>query len=80
MTISNKMRRALMERRIYEMEAEDPSPDVEVPDLSRKTMPQLEAYYDAWFGIGASKKFGQLCLFEYDPMTKGIDKPMVPVV
>ncbi len=80
MTISQKMRRALMERRIYEMEAEDLSPDVEVPDLSKKTMTQLEAYYDAWFGIGASKRFGQLCLFEYNPMTKGIDKPVAPVV
>ena len=80
MTISNKMRRALMERRIYEMEAEDQSPDVQVPDLSRMTMFKLEAYYDEWFGPGASKRFGQLCLFEYNPMTKPIDKPVAPVV
>lgn len=80
MTISQKMRRILMERRIYEIEAEDQSPEVEIPDLSKKTMIQLEAYYDEWFGPGASKRFGQLCLFEYDPMTKGIDKPMVSVV
>lgn len=80
MKMSNKMRRIWMEKRIYEMEAEDGSLDVEIPDLSKKTMPQLEAYYDAWFGEGSSKRFGQLCLFEFDPLTKGIDKPVAPVV
>lgn len=80
MTMSNKMRRIWMEKRIYEMEAEETSPDVEIPDLSSWTLPKVEAYYDEWFGEGASKRFGQLCLFEFNPLTKGIDKPVAPVV
>ena len=80
MKMSNKMRRVWMEKRIYEIEAEDGSLDVEIPNLSGWTLPRVEAYYDAWFGEGASKRFGQLCLFEFDPLTKGIDKPVSPVV
>lgn len=71
MTISNKMRRVLMEKRIWEMEIEDRSPDVEYPNLSAMTMQQLEIYYDEWFGKGASKRFGQLCLFEFNHQAKG---------
>jgi len=72
MAMSRKLRRVHMEKRILEMELEEYSPDVDLPDLARMPMPELEAYYDEWFGPGAAKRLDIMCGFQFDPLTKPV--------
>jgi hypothetical protein len=85
--MSRKLRRVWMEKKIWEMEIEDASPDVEYPDFSKMSLAMVEHRYDEWFGEGSARRLGELCSFNFDPMTgfetqnvKVLDKSMTPVV
>ena len=84
MGMSRKMRRVWMEKKILEIESEETSPDVEMPDFSQMSLAMIERYYDEWFGEGSARRLGELCAFEFDPMTtqnaKILDKGTTPVV
>lgn len=84
MGMSRKMRRVWMEKKILEMEAEDLSPDVELPDFGSMSLAMVEKLYDEWFGEGAAQHLGKLCEFNFDPLTtqnvKVLDKGTSPVV
>ncbi len=62
-----------MEKKIWEMEIEDQSPDVEYPDFSKMSLAMVERLYDEWYGEGSAKRLGELCTFNFDPMT-GFEK------
>jgi hypothetical protein len=68
MTMSRKMRRVWMEKRIMEMEIEETSPDVEFPDFSQMSLAMVERYYDQWFGEGSAARLGKMCEFQFDPL------------
>ncbi len=84
MGMSRKMRRVWMEKKILEMEAEDLSPDVDLPDFGSMSLAMVEKLYDEWFGEGSASRLGELCAFNFDPMTtqntKILDKGITPVV
>lgn len=73
-----------MERKIWEMEIEDTSPDVEYPDFSKMSLAMVERLYDEWYGEGSARRLGELCEFDFNPMTtqnaKILDRGTAPVV